>query len=170
MSIVKKVINVITTLVVILVVVFAIMVVGARLIGFKVYTVLSGSMVPTYNVGDLIYVKEINKSELKVGDNITFMLDKDTIATHRIIEVINNEDNTVSYRTKGDANDVEDANPVHSKNVIGKPVFKIPYLGYVSNYIQKTPGMYIAIGGCALLLLLSFIPDLLFGTKKNKES
>jgi len=167
MKIVKKIINVITTIAVILVVLFAILVAGARLIGFKVYTVLSGSMVPTYNIGDLIYVKEINTNELKVGDNITFMISKDTVATHRIVEIVKNDDNTLSFRTKGDANEVVDANLVHSKNVIGRPEFKIPYLGYVSNYIQKPPGMYVAIGGCALLLILSFLPDLF--SKKDEE-
>ena len=74
-----------------------------------------------------------------------------------------------SYITKGDANKVVDANPVHSKNVIGKPIFNIPYLGYVSNYIQTPPGMYVAIGVCALLVLMSFIPDLIFGKKDKKE-
>lgn len=169
MDVVRKIFNVITTLLVIVVVAFAVMIVGARLIGLKVYTVLSGSMVPTYNVGDLIYVKEINTDELKVGDAITFMLDKDTVATHRIVEIVENSDKTISFRTKGDANKVVDANPVHSKNVIGKPIFNIPYLGYVSNYIQTPPGMYVAIGVCALLVLMSFIPDLIFGKKDKKE-
>ena len=44
--------------------------------------------------------------------------------------------------------------------MVGSPVFTIPKLGYVANYIQKPPGMYVAISAGAILLLLVFLPDL----------
>ena len=58
---------------------------------------------------------------------------------------------------------------VHYKNVIGTPVFTIPVLGYIANYIQNPPGTYIAIAAGAILLLLVFLPDLLFGSEDEKE-
>ena len=73
------------------------------------------------------------------------------------------------FRTKGDANDSPDGGLVHYKNVIGVPVFTIPYLGYVANYIQQPPGMYVAISAGAILLLLVFLPDL-FSDDKKKPS
>lgn len=159
-----------TTVLVGLVLVLAVLLVGVRLFGFQVYTVLSGSMEPTYHTGSLIYVKDVDYTELEAGDVITFMLDEDTVATHRIVAPVpDEEDSTViRYRTKGDANDAEDGKLVHYKNVIGSPVFTIPYLGYVANYIQNPPGTYIAISAGAILLLLVFLPDL-FGGEDDKE-
>lgn len=168
---VKRIWNIITSIIVALAVLLAIAFVGVRLIGFQVFTVLSGSMEPTYHTGSLIYVKQVDYTKLESGDVITFMLDEDTIATHRIVEVVPDEtDPTVlRYRTKGDANDAEDGGLVHYKNVIGTPVFSIPKLGYLANYIQNPPGMYVAISAGAVLLLLVFLPDL-FGSDDDKKT
>lgn len=169
---VKKIWKGVTTVLVTLVVILALLLVGARVIGLQIFTVLSGSMEPTYHVGSLIYVKSVDYRELKAGDAITFMLDENTVATHRIVEVVPDEEDSavLRYRTKGDANEVEDGSLVHYKNVIGTPVCTIPYLGYVASYIQNPPGTYIAISGGAILLLLVFLPDL-FGDddKKNQR-
>ena len=168
----KKVWDTFTTILVVIVVALAIMLVGVRVAGIQVYTVLSGSMEPTYHTGSLIYVKSVDYTEIEAGQVITFMLDEDTIATHRVVEVIPDEEDesVIRYRTKGDANATEDGSLVHYKNVIGTPIFSIPYMGYVANYIQNPPGTYVAISAGALLLLLVFLPDLFDeDKKKNKE-
>ena len=161
----------VTTVLVAVVVILAGLLVGVRLVGFQVFTVLSGSMEPTYHTGSLIYVKEVDYRDIEVGQVITFMLDEDTVATHRVIEVVPDETDAsvLRYRTKGDANDAEDGSLVHYKNVIGTPVFTIPYLGYLANYIQNPPGMYLAISAGAILLLLVFLPDLIFEEEKKGE-
>lgn len=168
---VKKVWNVVSSILVALVVIFAALLVGARLFGLQVFTVLSGSMEPAYHTGSLIYVKKVDPATIKEGQAITFLLAEDTVATHRVIEIVpDEEDPTVlRFRTKGDANDSPDGGLVHYKNVIGVPVFTIPYLGYVANYIQQPPGMYVAISAGAILLLLVFLPDL-FSDDKKKPS
>lgn len=167
----KKILNVISTILVAIVVVLALLLVGARFIGLNVYTVLSGSMEPTYHVGSLIYVKDIDTDELKAGDVITYMLDEDTIVTHRIADVIPDETDPsiIRFQTKGDANDSVDGSLVHYKNVIGTPVFSIPKLGYLANYIQKPPGRYIAISAGAIILLLVFLPDLFSDDDKSEK-
>lgn len=167
----KKILNTLTTIIVVMVVILAILLVGVRLFGLQVYSVLSGSMEPEYPVGSLIYVKEVDYKELKVGDPITYLLDEDTVVTHRIIEILIDEEdsNTIRYFTQGDANGIPDATSVHYKNIIGTPVFTIPYMGYVSNYIQNPPGMYIAISAGAILLMLVFLPDLFSDDKSNKK-
>lgn len=169
---IKKVWNAITTVLVILIVILAILLVGVRLAGFRVFTVLSGSMEPTYHVGSLIYVKDVDYRQLEAGDVITFMLDENTVATHRIIQVVPDEDEpeVLRYATQGDANDAPDGTLVHYKNVIGTPVFTIPKLGYVANYIQNPPGTYIAISGAAILLLLMFLPDLFSEDEPKKTA
>lgn len=169
---IKKIWNWISGVLVGIVVLLAIALVGVRLVGLQPFVVLSGSMEPTYHVGSLIYVKSVDYKELKVGDPITFMISQDTVVTHRIIEVLADEEdpNTIRYFTQGDANTVADGTSVHYKNIIGKPVFSIPYLGYVSNYIQNPPGKYIAISGGAILILLVFLPDIFSDEDKKKKS
>lgn len=167
----KKFWNIFSTVLVALVVALAIALVGVRLVGLKPFAVLSGSMEPTYHVGSLIYVKSVDYKQLQPGDPITFMISQDTVVTHRITEVLVDEEDpdTIRYFTKGDANDTPDGSSVHYKNVIGKPVFSIPYLGYVSNYIQKPPGMYAAIAVGALLILLVFLPDVFAPEEEEKK-
>lgn len=159
-----------TTVLVAIVVLAAFLLVSVRLFGLQVFTVLSGSMEPTYHVGSLIYVKDVDPYELESGDVITFMMDEDTVATHRILEVIPDESDSavIRFKTKGDANEAEDGSLIHYKNVIGSPVFTIPKLGYIADYIQNPPGTYIAISAGALLLLLVFLPDL-FGSDDETE-
>lgn len=167
---IKRIWNWISGILVAIVVLLAIALVGVRLVGLKPYVVLSGSMEPTYHVGSLIYVKSVDYHELQVGDPITYMLSEDTVVTHRIIEVLVDEEDpdTIRYFTQGDANAVSDGSSVHYKNIIGKPVFAIPYLGYVSNYIQRPPGTYVAISAAAILILLVFLPDIFSGGDKKK--
>ena len=166
----KKIWNVISSILVALVVLLALLLVGARVVGLQVFTVLSGSMEPTYHTGSLIYVKKVDPYTIKEGQPITFMLDENTVATHRVVGIVPDEEDpaVIRFRTKGDANEAEDGSLVHYKNVIGTPIFSIPYLGYVADYIQHPPGMYIAISGGAVLLLLVFLPDV-FASDKDEE-
>ena len=153
----------------VLAILLAIAFVGVRLVGFDVYTVLSGSMEPNLPVGSLIYVTDKDPKDLKPGDVITYMASEKVVVTHRIVEVVpdENDPNVLRFRTKGDANNSEDEGLVHSNNILGSPIFHIPLLGYVSSYIQNPPGMYVAIGAGALIILLTFVPD--FFPKKREE-
>ena len=191
MKVFRRIWSVITTIVVILIVFLAIALVGVRVVGLTPYTVLSGSMEPTYHVGSLIYVKEVEPSEVEVGDPITFVVNEDLlVATHRVVEIdvqtsrqqaivdengeamVDAEGNPIYeevpldepayyFTTKGDANDAVDGAQVYYKNLLGVPVFTIPYLGYLSSWIQTKKGMIISINVALILLLLTFLPDLL---------
>ena len=151
-------------------VLLAVLLVGVRLFGVQIYTVLSGSMEPTYHTGALLYVKEADPLKLEAGDVITFKLEGTTIATHRIVEVISSSGTGgVCFRTKGDANDMEDGSLVKGEDVLGKPFFSIPYLGFLASYIQQPPGMYIAICiACAVLLLL-ILPEIFMDSEPEDE-
>ena len=187
----RKIWSLISTLVVIVIVFLAIALVGVRLVGLTPYTVLSGSMEPTYHVGSLIYVKDVDPSEIRVGDPITFVVNEDLlVATHRVVnveEVTSTEQPIVDeagepmldadgnqmyqevpldepayyFYTKGDANDAEDGAPVYYKNLVGVPVFTIPYLGYLSSWLQTRKGMIMGISIALVLLILTFLPDML---------
>ena len=191
MRAIKRVGNILSTLLVIIVMLLAVLLVGVRLIGLTPYTVLSGSMEPAYHVGSLIYVKEIEPSQIEVGMPITFVVNEDLlVATHRVIgiesyttkdepvldadgnptydehgdvvmQTVPLEETSYYFKTKGDANDAEDGSPVYYKNVIGTPVFTLPYLGYLSSYLQTRKGMIIGITAALVMLILTFMPDLL---------
>lgn len=164
---IKKIWDIISTALVVIAVIFAILLVGVRLFGIQVFSVISGSMEPEYPVGSLIYVKDVDPSEVEVNDVITYILPNDMPSTHRVIAI--DEENQLFY-TKGDANKVEDGAPVHFENLIGTPIFTIPLLGYIAHYIQHPPGMYIAIAAGAILLILVFLPDLLKKDEKKSKN
>lgn len=167
MTTLKKIWNIVSTALVVLMVLCAVFLMGSRLLGFKCYTVISGSMEPEYSVGDLLYVKEVDAKSIKVGDPITFILNEDlVVATHRVVRI---DAEKQHFYTKGDANEIEDQNPVHFNNVIGVPKFSIAKLGYVSDFVQNPPGLYITIGAGIVLIILVFLPDLL-AKKKNEDA
>lgn len=169
MNTIKKIWSITSTVLVILVVICAVFLMGSRLLGYQVYTVLSGSMEPAYSVGDLLYVKSVKHiSDIKVGDAISFVLNEDlVVATHRVVRI---DAQKQQLYTKGDANEIEDNAPVHFKNVIGVVQFNIPLLGYVSDFVQNPPGMYITVAAGAVLIVLVFLPDLLTKRKKLAET
>lgn len=199
----RKVWNAVTTLLVIMVVVLAIALVGVRFVGLTPYAVLSGSMEPTYHVGSLIYVKKIAPEEVEVGMPITFVVNEDLLlATHRVVDIeaittreetmldeagqpmLDEEGNEITqtveldepiyyYQTKGDANDAVDGSPVYYKNLVGTPMFSLPYLGYLSSWLQSPKGTIMGISIALAVMLLTFIPDLIKGLdeepKKKKK-
>lgn len=157
MTTAKKVWSVVSSVLIGIVVLAAVFLLGSRLVGFRIFNIVSGSMEPKYSVGDLIYVKEVDPATVRPGDVITFVLNEDlVVATHRVTRIDSEKQH---FYTKGDANETEDGSPVHFKNLIGVPQFAIPGLGYVSDFIQHSPGMYITIAAVAILMVLAFIPD-----------
>lgn len=108
--------------------------------GYRYYTVLTGSMAPTYNIGDTIFVQLKNPEDINEGDVITFnpSLDSEAYLTHRVVEKIENYEGTgvICFRTKGDANSSQDIFLIEGQRVIGTVNFGIPFLGYVIRFFQ----------------------------------
>jgi len=187
----RKLWNFLSTLAVTLVVIMAFLLVGVRLIGLTPYAVLSGSMEPTYHVGSLIYVKSAQPHEIRVGDPITFVVNEDLlVATHRVvnIDILTTKQETLTndagqsttqtvpldefayyFYTKGDANEVADGAPVYYKNLIGVPVFTIPYLGYLSSWLQTRKGAILGVTFGIVLIMLIFMPDMLRAVDEPKK-
>ena len=124
-----------------------------NIFGFRQYMVLTGSMEPNYNVGDLIIVKEKSQEEIKVGDVINYVTSngKDTI-THRVIEIVN-EDGQTKYKTKGDNNSSADKSLVTYDQIQGTTVFKIDKIGAIITKFLTGTGALIIV----LLIILSYI-------------
>ena len=104
--------------------------------GIKMYVIISGSMQPELNIGDVVIVKNIDKDELKVEDVISFRKGQ-SVVTHRISEIVTVEGET-QYRTKGDNNNSADAYDIDQSLVIGVAKFKIPYIGLPSVWLSET--------------------------------
>ena len=164
---IKKIWNIVSMVLVVLMVFCAVFLMGSRLLGYQCYTVISGSMQPKYMVGDLLYVKAVDVNTIEVGDDITFVLNEDlVVATHRVIKV---DAENQRFYTKGLANEIVDSEPVHFNNVIGVPQFSIPMLGYVSDFVQNPPGSYITIGIGVILILIVFVPDMIAKKREEEE-
>ena len=114
-----------------------------RILGnYKIMHVLTGSMSPAIEAGDIIVTKAVDSRGLKKGDIITFRIANKTLITHRIIGI--NDD--WSFVTKGDANNIEDIDiKVHEANIIGKYFIRIPKGGYILKLIQSPVSLMIFI-------------------------
>lgn len=97
--------------------------VAPRIFGIQLFSVLSGSMEPSFHVNDLVYAFPAKYEQIAVGDPITFKLNENTIVTHRVIK---KDDGKRCLYTKGDANETADGTPAAYDDVIGVVRFYIP--------------------------------------------
>ncbi len=170
----SKIGQVITIIVCVILIIFVIM--NSVLI-FKSYTdpdnipsvfglspviVLSGSMSPTFDTNAIIFIKEVDTSTLEVGDVICYIT-SGTAITHRIYDIIE-ENGTVRYTTKGDANNVTDTLSVYPEQVQGVYIGHIAGIGALAMFMQTTTGMVVFI---AIPVALYILFDIL---KRKKES
>lgn len=112
--------------------------------GYKPMIVLSGSMETSIYTGDLVFVKEVDTKELKENDVIAFRNEENTVTTHRIVEVV--EQNGKEYfKTKGDNNNTEDANLVSTSDIEGIYVFRIPELGNILMTLKEPQSLIVIL-------------------------
>lgn len=111
-------------------------------------TVISGSMSPAINMGDVVVIGKANVSELKIGDVITFGEGK-TFTTHRVINIT-----PEGFVTKGDANKAPDMGIAKRQDVLGKVIFTIPGLGYLGTFVRTPIGfaIFILIPGALIII------------------
>ena len=123
-------------------------------IGFKSYRVLSASMEPEYHVGSLVYVKQVDMDSINTGDVITFHISESNLVTHRVVE---KDSIRKGFITKGDANEVNDGGLVTYDSVVGKVMFDIPLLGYVSSFMSSLYGKCVVIGVLIVMMALEIL-------------
>lgn len=132
--------------------------------GFRIFTVVTESMVPVYNVGDAILVEQMDIEKLHVGDDITYLgaVDsfKDRIVTHRIISIEpseNPENGKYVIQTQGVANDEPDPK-INETQIFGKVLYKIKIISKLNGVIGNLYSMYfIIIVPMALMIFFDFI-------------
>lgn len=131
-----------------------------RLVGAIPYTVLSGSMSPTYPPGTLVVVKPVKVEEVSIGQVVTYQLSsgRPTVATHRVVGLANDLRGERLLTTQGDANEVPDPEPVRGVQVKGKVWYSVPYLGHVNSIIsgrQRQIVLYVVV--TALLVYAAYM-------------
>jgi signal peptidase len=131
-------------------------------LGHPVMMVLSGSMAPMIDAGDLVVDAGLSPSQaagLRPGQVITFRAAGGTrpIFTHRITAVETAPGGGVAYRTKGDANDSQDGPAVPSNDVVGLYQWRIPYGGYAVNALHRPLVLILLLASPFLCLLFGWL-------------
>lgn len=139
--------------------------------GYRIFTILTGSMKGVYDINDVVLVKEVDKKTLKVGDDIAYLGEKDSykgkIVTHRIIN-IENKNNQMIIHTKGVSNILED--PVITNNKIyGKVESKLTFISLINKTIKNKYGFFFLIFVPLVLVIFLEIADTITDQKLEKK-
>lgn len=154
--------NILGTLMILLVVLSCLPIVTARITGYEVYNVVSGSMEPEIPVGSAVYVESVAPKGIVPGDVIAFHSGS-SVVVHRVVE---NRTREGEFVTKGDANAAEDLFAVGYGELIGRVSKHYPVLGTFLFFYTSTIGKAYAIcfAGCGALF------KLLAGRLRNGQS
>lgn len=127
-----------------------------RVLGYNIYTVISGSMEPAIPTGSLVYVKGVAPAEVKEDDVIAFYgaRDSSAIITHRVVA---NSEIMGEFITKGDANKTKDMNPIPYADYIGRVELSVPVLGGIAQTFTSLAGKIAAASIVGLAVLLEII-------------
>lgn len=133
-----------------------------QIAGYQEYTVVTESMEPEIPVGSLVLVKGTDPETLEKGDVVSYerVRDPGTIITHRVIE---NTPDTRELTTKGDANEVNDLEPVPYDNVVGKVALTIPKIGKLAARFSTLAGK-VLLGA---LLVVGYLLTVLAGRMRE---
>lgn len=116
--------------------------------GFRMFSVATGSMVPVYNVGDILISKEIDAEDIKVGDDLVYQGKQGTFAgkvvTHRVNSIEKKEDGNYKIITQGVANNAEDPE-IDQTQVYGKIVCKLYILSFLGKLVRNVYMFYFLI-------------------------
>lgn len=153
MKIIGRIINFATNVLLVVMIMAFVSVIALKMSGFQLFTVMSGSMEPVLPVGSVVLVEPTSYNDIKVGDDVTFVVGEEkVVVTHRVIEK-NDENQTVT--TKGVANDVPDE-PIPQEAIIGLVKADIPAVGKVLYFLSTMQGKICAGITLVALILISF--------------
>ncbi len=185
--------NVVQLVLIVLLVIVAVASFGSRVPllaqnGLSFFAVTSGSMEPTIPVGSVIRVGKYKLEDLKKGDIVTYQFvqedgSKPVVVTHRVDEVTKTEEQkevqegvepetyvTYAIRTKGDANNDRDSYVLGPNNIIGVYKGHLPYLGFVSTFVQTSLGFISLVIIPALILIVWETVTLVLHFKNKSDS
>lgn len=132
------------------------------LVGVHPTTIMSGSMRPSIDVGDMVIVRDVNAESVVEGDIVLYW-NGDEMVVHRVVDMEHDRNNRV-FVTKGDANSTPDSEPVTARQIQGKVMFTVPMIGWASigvksalfgawAFLSTSSYMWVLIGLAVLLYL-----------------
>lgn len=141
------------------------------LFGFRIFNIVSGSMMPDYEIGDILISKSIEPSEIKIGDDVVYLGKKSgfqgKIVTHRVIEKTE-ENGKYTFKTKGTAN--EEADPsITEEQVYGKIIYKVHSLSFISKVINNIYAFYFFIFVPLSIIIIKKITDIVYYIKHKDD-
>ncbi|MGX7131425.1 MULTISPECIES: signal peptidase I [Enterococcus] len=140
-----------------------------HLLGMSFTIAKDHKMAPTYPEGSLIFVKKEKPENILVGEIITYYVNQgENIKTRRVVA----KEEEFAFYTKGDGADQMEVGLVSSRNLIGQPVWHLPYVGhFVSRrVIQIAIIIFWMIAGFLTVTTLGLMVEQLAAKPKRKQS
>lgn len=139
--------------------------------GYRIFTVATGSMVPVYEVGDILIAKEIKPEEIKVDDDLVYKGKegsfKDKVVTHRVLS-IQEENGTYKIITKGVANTEQDPE-ITQEQVYGKVIYQVKSLSFISKMISNIYVFYFLIFVPIAFIIFKQIKNIVESYKDDED-
>lgn len=139
--------------------------------GYRIFTVATGSMIPDYDINDVLAIKKVNSNDLKIGDDITYLGKKldvnGKIVTHRIID-IKTENGVKEFITKGVNSAAEDP-AITDNQIYGKVLGKIPVVTTINHIIKNQYGFFFLIFLPLVTVVFLEIADTVTEIKTEKK-
>ena len=143
---------------------------GFHMFGYSGFVVLGGSMEREIPQGSLVITRKVDPEDIKLGDDITFIRRDNATVTHRVVDIIDNYENSGVrvFKTKGLENPEPDPDPVFEGNVIGVVKHAVPELGFFLNYISNNiVFIFIILGG---ILIAAVATKRVFLAREDKKA
>lgn len=152
----------------------ALVIVLPAIVGALPLTVLTSSMEPGLPPGTLVVIKPIDTNEIVIGDIVTYQIEsgKPGVVTHRVTGITNSSDGSRTFTLKGDNNDVADELAVLPVQVVGKLWYSVPWIGYVSNFVNgDSRSFLVPIIAVALFIYAGFMimSGIITGARNRKR-
>lgn len=136
--------------------------------GYRVYNVISGSMMPEYNIGDILISNEKEAKDIKVGDNIVYMGEKadfkGKIVSHRVIEK-KEVDGKYKFITKGINNAIEDPE-ISADQILGVIVYRPVILSFIGSIMASIVGYFVICIAVIVIISIQIVKTIM---EKDEE-
>jgi signal peptidase len=143
--------------------VFLFLAIGPRVLGYQTSTMLTGSMAPLINPGDVVVTVPTPITDIKVGDIITYHIpvEDQRVETHRITEITATADGGVAVQTKGDANNgIDPWIATLQGTTVDKQIATIPYVGNAIRALREPLVMNILMYGAPAILVIGMLASI----------
>lgn len=130
---------------------------NSSFMGYRFFNVATGSMIPVYNINDVIIVKETDVTTLKVGDDVAYKGTRagleGKIITHRIIKIEEDNNGKLIFFTQGVNSEYEDPS-INGNQILGKVEGKLFFINDLNHVVKSNFGFFFLVF-CPLVLVIA---------------